>query len=261
MVSFYAGLEMTELAIVVPTYNEAENLALLVQELEQLGLDLHVFVVDDNSPDGTQQVARELSGNFGNVTLISRPGKLGLGSALRAGLKEALATDPPYLMTMDADCSHDPRDVPRLLDEIRAGDADLVQGSRYIDGGGVRGMSLIRRASSRMANLFYHWCAGAPHESTTNFRVFSRRAASVVAERAKGRQSEFVPEAVLLVLAAGMGVAEVPILFTNRARGSSKAGPIQVLNGITSLFSTSLQYRLRLGRFSRLPTADNPSAK
>ena len=102
-----------------------------------------------------------------------------------------------------------------------------------------------------VGTLLLLW-AGAPHESTTNFRVYSRRAASVVAERAKGQQYEFVPEAMLLVLAAGMRVVEVPILFTNRARGSSKAGPIQVLNGISSLFSTSLQYRLRLGRFSRL---------
>lgn len=247
---------MAELAVVLPTYNEAGNLGFLVRELEGLAVDLHLFVVDDNSQDGTQQEALELSRAFGNVTTIGRPGKLGLGSALRAGLTQALATDARYVITMDSDCSHDPQDVSRLLEAIRGGRADLVQGSRYVQGGGIQGMALIRRFSSRLANLFYHWCAGAPHESTTNFRAFSRKAASLVAARAKGRHFEFVPEALLLVLAAGMRVDEVPIVFTARVRGSSKVGAEQIARGIASVFSASLQYRLRLGRFSRRAYVD-----
>ena len=244
---------MTELAVVLPTYNEAENLTVLVRELEQLGVDLHVFVVDGNSPDGTQQVAERLRDIFGNVSVIAQPGKMGLGSALRAGLTEALASDARYIITMDADCSHSPQDVPRFLNEIRGGTADLIQGSRYIAGGRVQGMAYARRVFSKVANLFYHWCAGGPHESTTNFRVFSRRAAALVVARAKGRHFEFVPEAVLLVLAAGMKVDEIPIVFTGRVRGRSKVGAKQVTNGFTSLFSASILYRLRLGRFSRKP--------
>ena len=242
---------MAELAVVLPTYNEAGNLALVVKELEGLGLDLHLLIVDDNSQDGTQQVAKELAEEFGNVTVIARPGKLGLGSALRVGLKEALASDARYLITMDADCSHDPRDVVRLLEVMRGGTVDLVQGSRYVDGGGVRQYALSRQLPSRIVNLMYHWCAGSPHESTTNFRVFTRRAASLVVDRAEGRDYEFVPEAVLLVLAAGLSVVEVPILFTGRLRGSSKLGTKQALRGIVSIFSASFQYRLRLGRFAR----------
>ena len=244
---------MSELAVVLPTYNEADNLGLLVRELQGLGVDLHLLVVDGNSQDGTQQVARELSDTFGNVTVIGQPGKMGLGSALLVGLKEALATGAQYVITMDADCSHDPRDVPRLLEVMRGGTADLVQGSRYIDGGGVRGFALSRRFSSRVANLLYHWCAGAPHESTTNFRAFTRRAASLVVARARGRDFEFMPEAVLLVLAAGLRVEEVPILFTGRVRGNSKLGTKQAVRGIASIFSASLQYRLHLGRFARRP--------
>ncbi len=244
---------MAELAIVLPTYNEVGNLELLVRDLEALALDLQLFIVDDNSRDGTPQVAWELSRAFGNVTTIGRPHKMGLGSALRAGLTQALATDARYLITMDADCSHDPRDVPRLLEAITGTGADLVQGSRYVEGGGVQGMALIRRLSSRIANLFYHWCAGAPHESTTNFRVFSRRAASLVVTRATGRHFEFVPEALLLVRAAGMRVDELPIVFKVRARGSSKVGIQQIVRGIVSVFSVSLQCRMRLGRFSRRP--------
>ena len=194
---------MAELAVVLPTYNEADNLGPVVQELERLELDLHLLIVDDNSQDGTKQVARELSLTFGNVTVIDRPGKMGLGSALRLGLHEALATDVRYVVTMDADRSHDPQDLPRLLDVIRNGAADLVQGSRYVNGGAIRGLALSRRVSSRAANLLYHWCAGTPHDSTTNFRAFSRRAASLVVDRARGRDFEFMPEVVFLVLAAG----------------------------------------------------------
>lgn len=242
---------MAELAVVLPTYNEAGNLALVVNDLEGLGLDLHLLIIDDNSQDGTQQVANELAQAFGNVTVIVRPAKLGLGSALRIGLKEALASGARYVATMDADCSHDPSDLVRLLELIRGGSVDLVQGSRYADGGGVRQYALARRLPSRIVNLLYHWCAGSPREATTNFRVFTRRAARLVVDRAKGGDYEFVPEAVLLLLAAGLRVGEVPILFTGRLRGTSKLGAKQVLRGIVSIFTASFQYRLRLGRFAR----------
>jgi dolichol-phosphate mannosyltransferase len=252
---------VSELAIVLPTYNEADNLAIVVRELEHLEEDLEVLVVDDNSQDGTQQVAQELSRAYGNVTVIARPGKLGLGSALRLGLAEALETGARYVITMDADQSHDPRDVVRLLQAIRREAADMVQGSRYVEGGGTRRMAVGRRWSSRVVNLIYHWLAGAPRESTTNFRVFSRRAASLVAARAKGRDYEFVPEAMLLVLAAGLAVGEVPIVFTGRARGSSKLGLKQAVKGVASVFSASLQYRLRLGRFARPSSAGDGAGK
>ncbi len=242
---------MAELAVVLPTYNEAENLAQVVGGLEGLGLDLQLLVVDDNSQDGTQEVARELAETFGNLTVIARPSRLGLGSALRRGLKEAMNEGASYVATMDADGSHDPRDLPRLLDVMRGGTVDLVQGSRYVDGGGVRNYALPRRLASRMVNLLYHWCAGSPRECTTNFRVFTRRAASLVVDRAKGKDFEFVPEAALLVLASGLKVCEAPILFTGRTRGRSKMGTKQALRGTASMFTASFQFRFGLGRFSR----------
>ncbi len=242
---------MAEAAVVLPTYNEAGNLEALVRELEALPVDLRIFIVDDNSRDGTLEAALELARDLPNVAAVPRPHKLGLGSALREGLARALDTDARYLVTMDADWSHDPRDVPRLLEAIAASGVDLVQGSRYVAGGGIQGMTPVRRFSSRLANLVYHWAAGAPHESTTNFRVFSRRAASLVTARAKGRHFEFVPEALLLVRAAGMRVEEIPIVFRSRARGRSKAGLQQVVRGVLSVFSLSLQRRLGLGRFAR----------
>jgi glycosyltransferase involved in cell wall biosynthesis len=250
-------VDVAEVAIVLATYNEAANLAPLVEALEQLGEDLHLLVVDDNSPDGTQRVARELAAAFGNITVIGRPGKLGLGSALREGLKAALATGAQYVMTMDADHSHDPGDVPRLLEAMRDGEADMVQGSRYVPGGDIRGWGWQRRVLSRVANLLYHWVAGAPHESTTNFRVFSRRAAEAVLARARGRDFEFQPEAALLVLAAGFKVREVPIVFSNRVRGSSKLGKKQAIKALVFFVTATLQYRLRVGRFAR-PSREGP---
>ena len=243
--------DVSELAVVLATYNEAENLASLVRGLERLGEDLDLIVVDDSSQDGTQEVARELSAIFGNLTIINRPCKLGLGSALRDGMSVALATEARYLMTMDADLSHDPADVPRLLEVIRSGRADFVQGSRYIAGGSVRSWGAGRRLLSRMANLLYHWGAGAPNESTTNFRILSRQAATVILARAKGTGYEFVPEAILLALAAGLRVQEVPITFAGRERGESKLGKRQVITGIGFGLSSVLRYRLGLGRFSR----------
>lgn len=165
---------------------------------------------------------------------------------MREGLKAALATDARYIMTMDADQSHDVGDVSRLLEAICSGEVDMVQGSRYVRGGEVQGWASRRHLLSRVANLLYHWCAGAPHESTTNFRVFSRRAAAVVEARAKGSNYEFVPEATLLVLAAGL-----------RVRGRSKLGTKQAVKGLISFLSVSVQYRLRMGRFGRGPAKAN----
>jgi dolichol-phosphate mannosyltransferase len=247
---------MVELAIILPTYNEAENLALLIEQLEGLGLDMHVLVVDDNSRDGTQEIAREMGERFGNVSLIARPEKLGLGSALKAGLIEALAINARYVMTMDADLSHDPKDMPRLLEAARRGNADLIQASRYISGGGVQGMSFFRRMTSRSVNFFYHLIAGAPQECTTNYRVLTSRAASLVVERCKGQHFELVPEMVFLVLAAGLKVEQVPIVFMPRHGGDSKLGIKQAAKGMASVLSNTLLYRLHLGRYRRRPFDD-----
>ena len=250
---------MPELAVVLATYNEAENLPQLVEALEGLGEDLQIVVVDDNSPDGTGLVAQQLSSRFGNITIVNRPSRMGLGSALQTGLAVALDAGARYVMTMDADLSHDPADVLRLLSTIKTGYSDMVQGSRYAPGGGIRGWNSKRWLLSRAANLVYHWGAGTPNECTTNFRVFSRRAASAILSRAKGNGYEFMPESTLLVLASGLRVQEVPITFTNRRLGQSKLDKRQVLKGIIFCVGSVLRYRLRLGRFSRRHAPDNPT--
>ena len=245
------GSPLTELAVILATYNEAENLTQLVEALEDLGEDLQLVVVDDDSPDGTGLIAQQLPSSFGNITIINRSSKQGLGSALQTGLAVSLDAGAQYVMTMDADLSHDPADVLRLLSTIKTGSADMVQGSRYAPGGAIRGWNIKRRLLSRAANLVYHWGAGTPQECTTNFRVFSRRAASAVLSRAKGNGYEFMPESTLLVLASGLKIREVPITFTNRQLGLSKLDNRQVMKGIAFCISSILRYRLRLGRFSR----------
>lgn len=146
---------LSRLCVVVPTYNEAENLPRLVGQIEETlrGLSFELIVVDDSSPDGTARVAEHLNAVHGNILVKSRRAKSGLGSAIQAGLRAALEMDDvENILTLDADLSHDPGEIPRLL---RASEqADLVQGSRYVEDGRIVGWSFMRSLVSCVANLF-----------------------------------------------------------------------------------------------------------
>ena len=180
---------MSKLGIVLATYNEAKSLLGLIERLEalSLSLELRIFVVDDNSPDGTSVIAEQLASRSGNISVITRPGKLGLGSALRDGMRVALTEGCSLILNMDADLSHSPEDVPRLLAaaEESAG-VDLIQASRYVKGGRTEGLGW-RGLQSRVANLLCRWLLGSPHEATTSFRVFSRQCAELVVAESRGR--------------------------------------------------------------------------
>src|ERR687894_2275086 len=134
--------------IVVPTYNEAENLEPLVHAVRESVPEARVLVVDDASPDGTGELADAIAARDGAVEVLHRAGKAGLGLAYVSGFARALGAGAGYVLEMDADLSHDPRDVPRLIEHARAG-ADVVLGSRYVPGGGVQDWDLLRRAISR----------------------------------------------------------------------------------------------------------------
>ncbi len=245
---------MQKLGIVIATYNEAGNLPRLVEALEGLVLtmELRIFVVDDSSPDGTSAVAEALVSQYGNISLITRPGKLGLGSAIRSGLAEALSEGRDYLLTMDADLSHDPQDVPRLLEAAVGEDVELVQASRYMKGGGVAEWGWWRRSKSELANLLCRWLLGSPREATTNFRVYSRRAAQMVVEESRARDYEFQPECLLIAMRHGLRIVEVPIIFTGRAEGKSKLGMVQNVRWLWFFVGALFFYRLRIGRYSRV---------
>jgi dolichol-phosphate mannosyltransferase len=207
--------------IVLPTYNEAENLGPMVAALRTH--DLHVLVVDDNSPDGTGAVADRLVAEDPQVHVLHRPHKAGLGRAYVAGFTRALAEGAGHVIEMDADFSHDPADVPRLL--AAAGDgADLVLGSRYVTGGGVENWGLTRRVLSRGGCVYARAVLRLPvRDLTGGFKCFSAEALRVIDfASARSEGYAFQVELTNRALRRGLRVVEMPIVFRERREGESK---------------------------------------
>jgi dolichol-phosphate mannosyltransferase len=209
--------------IVVPTYNEAANVERLVPAVRAAAPDAHVLVVDDNSPDGTGAVADRLAARDPRVEVLHRPRKAGLGTAYVGGFARALAAGAGFVAEMDADLSHDPADLPRLLARARAA-ADLVLGSRYVAGGGVADWDPLRRAISRAGCRYARTVLGVGvRDLTGGFKVF--RASALEAIRFETVRSEgyaFQVELTYRALARGLRVEEVPITFRERTAGESK---------------------------------------
>lgn len=210
--------------VVIPTLNEAKNLPRLLDELERVlqEQDFVIVVVDDNSPDGTALLAEQAGARYGNVQVIRREGKLGIGSAFNDGIKVALSSSKcKHIITMDGDFSHIPRDVPRLLEEAR--NADMVQGSRYVLGGRILGWSFSRRMTSFVANsLCRIFLRTGLHENTTSFRVYSRECAETVVGNVSRNGYNWIINSVLVAKNHGFRIHEVPIVFNNRVNGTSK---------------------------------------
>jgi dolichol-phosphate mannosyltransferase len=209
--------------IVVPTYNEAENLEPLVAAVRATVPDARILVVDDASPDGTGAIADALAAGDDHVEVLHRPGKAGLGLAYVNGFAHALRAGAGFVIEMDADLSHDPGDVPRLLERARAG-ADLVLGSRYVDGGGVRDWDLLRRVISRGGCRYARTVLGVGVRDLTGgfkcFRATTLRAIDFETVRSEGYA--FQVELTYRALARGLRVEEVPITFRERSAGESK---------------------------------------
>jgi glycosyltransferase involved in cell wall biosynthesis len=236
--------------VIIPTYNEAENIAPLVDSLLALELGLHVLIVDDNSPDGTGQIADEVAAAHQPVVwVLHRAGKLGLGTAYTAGFEFALERGYERIVTMDADFSHNPRYVPSLIDLTKT--CELGIGSRYVPGGGVRLWGLHRRLLSRGANFFARAALGLQaHDCTAGFRCYQAgvlRAVDPASIRADGYS--YLVEMLWRVERAGFGVGETPIVFTDRRRGASKISR----NEIFKAGSTIL--RLAVARPNGTPAA------
>jgi len=208
--------------VVLPTYNERDNLEPIVRQVLENLPRATVWVVDDNSPDGTGVIADRLAHEDERVRVIHRDGKLGLGTAYVAAYQEALAADVDFLLQMDADFSHDPSYLPRLLDALH--DADLVIGSRYIPGGGTRHWSWARRAISRGGNRVARIGLGLKtQDATGGFRAFRRSTIERLNyDELRLRGYGFQIEVVFQVEQGGLRIAEVPIIFVERASGRSK---------------------------------------
>jgi dolichol-phosphate mannosyltransferase len=209
--------------IIVPTYNEAGNLEPLVAALRASVPDARILVVDDASPDGTGELADALAARDPAVEVLHRAGKAGLGMAYVNGFARALAAGAEYVVEMDADLSHDPRDVPRLLERAEGG-ADLVLGSRYVAGGGIEDWDLLRRVLSRGGCGYARAVLGVGiRDLTGGFKAF--RAATLTAidfETVRSEGYAFQVELTYRALARGLAVEEVPIVFRERTQGESK---------------------------------------
>jgi dolichol-phosphate mannosyltransferase len=209
--------------VVIPTYNERENLPVCVERVMALGPRYRVIVVDDRSPDGTGEVADALAAAYpGRVEVLHRPLKEGLGPAYLAGFRAALRMEPALVATMDADLSHNPDDLDRLATATAA--ADLAIGSRYAAGGGTRGWPLYRRLLSRFGGRYAATILGVPiADLTSGFKMF-RRATLEAVDLNSVRSDGYVfnIEITYRALRRGCRVVEVPIIFADRVAGRSK---------------------------------------
>ena len=209
--------------LVLPTYNEAENLDVIsLAALDNLPADRRLLIVDDNSPDGTGEIADRLAAEREDVEVLHRPGKEGLGPAYVAGYAAALAGGAELVAQMDADFSHDPADLPRLL--AAAEEADLVLGSRYVDGGGVAEWGPLRRFISRGGSAYARAMLGIGiHDLTGGFKVFHRQVLEAIEpETIPSLGYAFQVETTYRAIRAGFRVVEVPIVFRDRRVGQSK---------------------------------------
>jgi dolichol-phosphate mannosyltransferase len=209
--------------IVVPTYNEAANLEPLVAAVRASAPEARMLVVDDASPDGTGRIADAIAAADPAVEVMHRAGKAGLGLAYVNGFARALEAGAELVLEMDADLSHDPRDVPRLIEHARGG-ADLVLGSRYVPGGGVQDWDLVRRAISRAGCRYARTVLGVGVRDLTGgfkcFRASTLRAIDFETVRSEGYA--FQVELTYRALARGLRVEELPITFRERSAGESK---------------------------------------
>jgi dolichol-phosphate mannosyltransferase len=208
--------------VVVPTYNEAVNLPLIVPQVLAQDPQIEVLVVDDNSPDGTGRLADEMAATESRVHVLHRPGKGGLGKAYLAGFRWALEREYDLVFEMDADFSHDPKFLPDFLRVVA--DADLVIGSRYKTGVNVINWPISRLLLSLGANQYARWITGMPiMDSTGGFKCFRRRVLEAIDfERVRSNGYAFQIEMSFRAWKKGFRLLEIPIVFTDRVEGQSK---------------------------------------
>ncbi|MBC7223785.1 MAG: polyprenol monophosphomannose synthase [Anaerolineae bacterium] len=221
---------MQTLAVILPTYNERENLEPLVQAILGLGLPARVVVVDDNSPDGTGQVADALARQHPEVLVVHRPAKMGLGRAYLAGFATAFGLGVDLVLTMDADFSHHPRYIPGLVRLVAEDQCDLAIGSRYVPGGGTRNWGVGRQVLSRGANLFARTMLGLrAHDCTAGFRCYRRELLEAAPlDRIFSDGYSFLIELLYRWQQMGGRVGETPIIFEDRRAGYSKISRAEI---------------------------------
>ena len=230
--------------VIVPTYNEVKNIEKFLKELLQFNVS--VLVVDDNSPDGTADVVSKMSENYENIYLKNRSGKLGLGSAYRAGFKWGLEKNFNYLIEMDADFSHRFADLESILNSSNS--SDVVIGSRYIRGGGSSGWDFKRKLLSKYANLISMLLLRSRvRDMTSGFRCYSSKALELVEYYNTSTNGySFQIEMTLRSVVKKLNISEIPILFTERELGNSKMSQNIVLEAVSFLLKNGIRRWLNL---------------
>lgn len=231
----------SEVGLILPTYREAENIASLIDEIENLNLNTSILVIDDSSPDGTAEIVKNLQKKYDNILLCVRPRKCGLGTAITDGFKIflSLKSAPKFIVTMDADYSHNPKAMPQLLSKMQSG-CGIVIGSRYCRGGKIAGWSCARKIISRTANVVAKFLVGLKlRDCTSGFRCYSTRFLKVTIDSLHSQTYEIQIEILRQALLRGFSVKESPILFVNRKHGKSKLTFAEVQGYISYVFKTA----------------------
>ena len=211
-------------AIILPTYCEAENISELINAIENLQLDSSILVIDDSSPDATENIVENLREKYSNILLMKRPQKMGLGTAITDGFRYLLSLpEPPkYIITMDADFSHAPKDIPRLLALTEEG-SDLVIGSRYCNEGKVKGWKLTRILISKVANKITGRVIHLQlNDFTSGFRCYSKGYLTKALPQLHSETYEIQIETLRQAKLQNSKIGEIPIVFENRKKGKSK---------------------------------------
>lgn len=245
--------------VIIPTYNERENLADLVDQILNLDIGAHIIVVDDNSPDGTGKLADELAAANARLQVIHRPDKLGLGTAHIVGFKQALAEGADRVITMDADFSHNPRYIPALVALTERYQVGI--GSRYVRGGGVSAnWGIHRKFLSWGANHFARLMLSLKaRDCTAGFRCYRREVLqNVDLDHIFSNGYSFLLEMLYKCQLLGYTLGETPIIFENRHHGSSKISQAEIYKAMYTVLRLAAD-RLRLGQRQAAPTRPSPT--
>ncbi|MEM3725895.1 MAG: polyprenol monophosphomannose synthase [Candidatus Bathyarchaeia archaeon] len=235
----------SEVGLILPTYCEAANIERIISEIEDLNLNISILVIDDSSPDKTAEIVRKLQKRYNNIMLFVRSRKLGLGTAITDGFKIflSLKNPPKYIVTMDADYSHNPKDLPRLIAVAKGGN-ELVIGSRYSKGGSVSDWSAIRLAISKVANLIASIVIGAPiRDYTGGMRCYSAKLVKTILGDLHSQTYEIQIETIRQSHLRGFKIKEVPIKFANRKKGKSKLTPSEIIAFLSHILKSLVFYR------------------
>lgn len=235
------ALPFDQSLIIIPTYNEIDNIEKMIRTLFNLYPEISVLIIEDGSPDGTANVIKDLMKVHPKLAIIERVGKLGLGSAYIAGFKWALARDYQYIFEMDCDFSHDPNQIPDLL--AAAANHDLVIGSRYKDGIRIINWPFRRLLLSYGASIYTRFITGIPvHDTTGGFKCFRRAALlSLDFDKVISNGYSFQLELNYKIWAKGFRLIEVPIIFYERRDGQSKMGGGIIIEAIFAVFRLRLK--------------------